>query len=149
MAIVLLSYKWYWYFKLASVWLSRFFNVGPKLFRFLAKSQYRIISANIVSAETILFWKCKIWKFSYSFRIMAIFYFINWIVASETIKGGKLFKGENYSRKYGMLGICYMVFKRGNYWRKYGRLEQLEFKLEKIGYLDWGLGQVLYYQMGV
>ena len=29
------------------------------------------------------------WKFSYSFRIMAIFYFINWIVATETIEGGK------------------------------------------------------------
>ena len=32
---------------------------------------------------------------------MAIFYYINWIVAAETIEGGKLFKGENYSRKYG------------------------------------------------
>ena len=36
-----------------------------------------------------------------SFHIMAIFYFINWIVAAETIEGGKLFKGGNYSRKYG------------------------------------------------
>ena len=36
----------------------------------------------------ILFWK---WKFSNSFRIMAIFYIINWIVASETIEGRKLF----------------------------------------------------------
>ena len=42
------------------------------------------------------------WKFSYIFSIMAIFYFINWIVAEETIEGGKLFKGGNYSRKYGM-----------------------------------------------
>ena len=40
-------------------------------------------------------------KFSYSFRIMAIFYFINWIVAMETVEGGKQFKGGNYSRKYG------------------------------------------------
>ena len=110
MAIVLLSYKWYWYFKLASVWLSRFFNVGPKLFRFLAKSQYRIISANIVSAETILFWKCKIWKFSYSFRIMAIFYFINWIVAAETIKGEKLFKGGNYLWKYGISYVRHSLY---------------------------------------
>ena len=39
----------------------------------------------IVSSETILFWKQKMWKFSYSFRIMANFYFINWIVAAETI----------------------------------------------------------------
>ena len=43
------------------------------------------------------------WKFSYSFRIMAIFYSINWIVAVETIEWGKLFKGGNYSRKYGIL----------------------------------------------
>ena len=55
----------------------------------------------IVSVETIFFWKWKMWKFSYSFRIMAIFYFINWIVAAETIEGGKLFKGGNYLRKYG------------------------------------------------
>ena len=48
----------------------------------------------IVSAETILFWKWKMWKFSYSFRIMAIFYFINWIGScrrnywrGETIRG--------------------------------------------------------------
>ena len=39
------------------------------------------------------------WKFSYSFCIMTIFYFINWIVAAETIQGGKLFKGGNYSWK--------------------------------------------------
>ena len=31
---------------------------------------------------------------------MAIFYFIDWIVAVGTIEGGKLFKGGNYSRKY-------------------------------------------------
>ena len=60
----------------------------------------------IVSAETILFWKCKMWKFSYSFQIVAIFYFIDWIVATETINGGKLFKWGNYSRKYGMLLNC-------------------------------------------
>jgi hypothetical protein len=56
----------------------------------------------IVSAETVLFWKWKMWKFSYSVRIMAIFYFINWIVAAETIEWGKLFKGGNYLRKYGI-----------------------------------------------
>ena len=55
----------------------------------------------IVSAETILFWKWKMWKFSFSFCIIAILYFINWIVAAETIQGGKLFKGGVYSRKYG------------------------------------------------
>ena len=61
-----------------------------------------IVFSQIVSAETILFWKWKMWKFLYSFRIMAIFFFINWIVATETIQGGKLFKGGNYSRIYGM-----------------------------------------------
>ena len=53
----------------------------------------------IVSAETILFLLKKMWKFSYSFCIMAIFYFMNWIDAAETIEGG------NYSRKYGRC-IC-------------------------------------------
>ena len=32
---------------------------------------------------------------------MAFFYFKIWIVAVETIEGGKLFKVGNYSRKYG------------------------------------------------
>ena len=67
----------------------------------------------IVSVETILFWKWNMWKFSYSFRIMTIFYFINWIVAAEIIEGGKLFKGGNYSRKYGIylipILICFVV----------------------------------------
>ena len=49
------------------------------------------------------------WKFSYSFRIIAIFYFINWIVAVETIEGGELFKGGNYSRKYGILCLSYFI----------------------------------------
>ena len=50
-----------------------------------------------------------------SFRIMVIFYFINWIVAAETIKGGKLFKGGNYSRKYGMWTS--FLFNRGLAWQ--------------------------------
>ena len=36
-----------------------------------------------------------------SFCIMAIVYFINWILAADTIKGGKLFKGGNYPQQYG------------------------------------------------
>ena len=55
----------------------------------------------IVSAETNLFWKLKLWKFSYNFSIMAIFYFINRIVAAETIEGGQLCKGGNNWQKYG------------------------------------------------
>ena len=47
------------------------------------------------------FKKLKMWKFSYSFRNMAIFYFIDLIVAAaKTIEGGKLFKGGNDSWKY-------------------------------------------------
>ena len=63
----------------------------------------------IVSAETIFSWKWKMWKFSYSFWIMAIFYSINWIVAAETIEGGKIFKGGNNTRKDGiwMLGWAF------------------------------------------
>ena len=33
---------------------------------------------------------------------MAFYYFINGIVAAKTIKGGKIFKGGKYLRKYGM-----------------------------------------------
>ena len=56
--------------------------------------------------QCILFWKWKMWKFSYSFHIMAFFYFINWIVAVENIEGGKLFQGGNYLRKYGIQKFC-------------------------------------------
>ena len=56
-----------------------------------------LISANSFCS----FLKVKIVEISYSFQIMVIFYFMNWIVAAETIKEGKLFKGGNYSRKYG------------------------------------------------
>ena len=62
-----------------------------------------------ISAKTILFWKWKLWKFSYSFPIIEIFYFINWIVATETTEGGKQFKGENYSRKYGIRKIEHQI----------------------------------------
>ena len=55
----------------------------------------RTVFPRIVSAETILFWKQKMWTYSYSFRIMTIFYFINRIIALEIIERGKLFKGGN------------------------------------------------------
>ena len=41
---------------------------------------------------------------------MANFYFINWIVAAETIEGGKLFKGGHYSRKYGSFRIMAIFY---------------------------------------
>ena len=43
-----------------------------------------------------LFFFCnwKIWKYLYSFRIVAIFYFINWIVAAETIEGKNYWREE-------------------------------------------------------
>ena len=47
------------------------------------------------------------WKFSFSFHIMALN--INCIVAVKTIKGGKLFKGGNYLRKYGTYNL-YMAW---------------------------------------
>ena len=50
-------------------------------------------------------------EISYSFRIMAIFYLINWIGAAETIEGGKLFKEGNYSRKYSIKGCNNLDYK--------------------------------------
>ena len=93
----------------------------------------------IVSAETFFFWKWKVLKFSYSFRIMVIFYTINWIVAEETIQGVILFKRGNYSRKYGILycrnqktswnhniffvslsvSFCIFPFSKGHFFRAY------------------------------
>ena len=49
------------------------------------------------------------WKFSFSFHIMALN--INCIVAVKTIKGGKLFKGGNYLRKYGKCLRLIEIFK--------------------------------------
>ena len=64
-------------------------------------SSYRISENSFCRHHT--FWKWKVWKFSYSFRTVAIFYFINWIVVvAETIEGGKLFQGGNYLWKYGI-----------------------------------------------
>ena len=50
--------------------------------------------------KLFFFQKWRTCKFSYTFRIMAIFYFINWVVAAENIEGGKPLKGGNYSWKY-------------------------------------------------
>ena len=64
------------------------------LWTFFENSSFFYISLTvillIVSAQTILFCKCTMWKFSYSFRIMVIFYFITWIVATQTIRGNML-----------------------------------------------------------
>ena len=57
---------------------------------------YRISANSFHAEETILFWKWKMWKFSYNCRILAFFYFINWIVATETIQGRKLFAEIRY-----------------------------------------------------
>ena len=62
---------------------------------------------------------------------MAIFYFINWIVALETIEGGKLFKGGNYLQTtinenfhifHFQKGIVSAETICGNYTQKYGSL---------------------------
>ena len=84
-----------------SIYRGTFFNQYLVLGMPLLIHSHYTVFPRIVSAETILFWNWKLCKFSYSFRIMAIFYFINWIVAAETMEGGKLFKGRNYLRKYG------------------------------------------------
>ena len=64
----------------------------------------------IVSAETILFWQLNfhivsaLWKFftSWIWIVAAEI----WIVTTETIRRGKLFKGGNNSRKYG-IWVCW------------------------------------------
>ena len=80
------------------------------------------------------------WKFSYSFRIMANFYFINCIVTVETIQGenysrGKLFKGGNYSRVYWKLIIMYIVPNK-NRWDFFFIFELLKFK--SLYLTGWG-----------
>jgi hypothetical protein len=45
---------------------------------------------------------------------MVIFYFINWIVATETTEGGKLFKGGNYSRNTVLIGTKQKSYKCDN-----------------------------------
>ena len=77
-------------------WMNRIVYFFPLIEFFFSKSFNYWISTNS-------FWKWKLWKFSYSFCFMAIFYFINWIVAAETIQGRKLlifflFRGKKYSR---------------------------------------------------
>ena len=54
----------------------------------------------IVSAETVLFW-------IYPYVLWPL---ITLYTGAETIQGRKLFKGGNYSRKYGILPICKETF---------------------------------------
>ena len=51
----------------------------------------------IVPAQTILFWKWKMWKFSYSFPIMDFF-----LLHKLNSCHGNYWRGGNYSRKYGI-----------------------------------------------
>ena len=69
--------------------------------------QVSYLRAYIVSVEIILFWNWKMWKFSYSLRIMAICYFMNWIDAAETIEGRKLFVKILYVSSYRIKEIDY------------------------------------------
>ena len=86
---------------------------------------------------------------------MKIFYFINWIVAAETIEGGKLLKGGNYSRKYGSFRIMAIflfknwivaaetieggkLLKGGNYSQKYGiYIFQIDYSFKLLQLLFW------------
>ena len=69
---------------------------------FFINSRYRISSYSFCG--NYFFWSRKCGNFSNSFRNMAIFYFINWIDATETIEGGKVFKGGNYLREEAFSG---------------------------------------------
>ena len=59
------------------------------------------------------------WKFSHSFRIMAIFYFINWIIAAETIEGEKLLKGETIEGRKLFAEIRYCFYTNYNLYLKW------------------------------
>ena len=63
----------------------------------------------IVSEETIIFESVKCGNFHIISALWQCF--INWIVVTETIKEGKLFKGGNYLQKYGILLWGYQTFK--------------------------------------
>ena len=65
------------------------------------------VFSRIVSVETILFWKWKMRKFLFSFRVMAIFYFINWTVAAETICGNTVHRWELLSHH---IFCCFAFF---------------------------------------
>ena len=68
------------------------------------------VFTRIVSAETILFW---IWPY---LLWPLTFTSWTWIVAAETIQGRKLFKGGNYSRKYGNeVWLCELI----NFWKSW------------------------------
>ena len=83
-------------------WWSRIDGNGSLLsFWFSATQSAKIVNAlgsvvfpRIISLKTVHFLKVEMLSFLYSLRIVAFFYFINWIVAAETIYSRwKLFKG--------------------------------------------------------
>ena len=77
----------------------------------------------IVSAETVLFWRWKMWKFSYSFPQYGNFLLHELNTCrgrGDTIWKRQLFNWGNYSRKYGKC-VC----------RKYLLLEPRKWK--KVG----------------
>ena len=53
----------------------------------------------IVSAETILFWKLDCGKYSREETIQGRKLFFFYFLEAETIQGRKLYKGGNYMRK--------------------------------------------------
>ena len=60
------------------------------LFQNIVHTNSSTVFLQIVSAKTFFFESVKCGNFHIgSSRIMAIFYFINWIYAAETIKGGE------------------------------------------------------------
>ena len=71
---------------------------------------FTTVFPRIVSTETIIFWKWNMWKLSYRFRIITILYFINWIVAAETIQGGETIQGRKLFAE-----IRYLIFDHLNW----------------------------------
>ena len=81
---------------------------------------------------------------SYSFYNMQIFYFINWIIARETIQVGKLFKWGNYQCKFifSLMGrwryLWKILFPQTAYWdilqlNRWKKCKTIEnYKMSKI-----------------
>ena len=104
--------------RFSSVWLGRINGVYRQLFvsqndrcpRALIRDFHRNGLSQLTKVEipyTVFPWKLfffeskKCGNFHIASALWQFFSFINWIVAAETIEGGKLLKGGNYSKKYG------------------------------------------------
>ena len=67
---------------------------------YVYKTKLCAVFPGIVSAETIIF---LIWPY-------VLYLYVTVHKSAETIQGRKLFKGVNYSRKYGIYNIIFATF---------------------------------------